>query len=100
MNKDNKKSMVTIITAVVTAKVPVIIASVVSLLTIIDSKVSLVTSPFASLCTVISTVLMYFTAKAICGEEQNSKFFKKFVIIEIIFYVAYLIISLLGIYIR
>lgn len=100
MNKEKKKSMITNITAITTAKIPVIIASIVSLLTIIDSKVSLVTSPFASLCKVISIVLTYFTMKAIFEEEQNSKFFKKFVLIEAIFYVVYLVISLLGIYIR
>ncbi|MBO5478783.1 MAG: hypothetical protein J6A04_03605 [Clostridia bacterium] len=100
MNKENKKSIITIITAIVTAKIPVIIASVVSLLTIIDSKVSLVTSPFASLCSVISIVLTYFATKTIFGEEQNSKFFKKFVIIEAIYYAAYIIVSLLGIYMR
>lgn len=100
MNKENKKSMITNITAIVTAKIPVIIASVVSLLTIIDSKVSLVTSPFAALCSVISVVLTYFTTKTIFGEEQNSKFFKKFVIIEAIYYVAYILVSLLGIYIK
>lgn len=100
MNKDNKKSMITVLTAIVTAKIPVIVASVVSLLTIIDSKVSLVTSPFASLCNVISIVLTYFTTKTIFGEEQNSKFFKKFVIIEAVYYVCYVVVSLLGIYIR
>lgn len=100
MNKENKKSMITILTAIVTAKIPVIVASVVSLLTIIDSKVSLVTSPFASLCSVVSVVLTYFTTKTIFGEEQNSKFFKKFVIIEAIYYVCYVVVSLLGIYIR
>lgn len=100
MNKENKKSMITNITAIVTAKIPVIIASVVSLLTIIDSKVSLVTSPFAALCSVISVVLTFFTTKTIFGEEQNSKFFRKFVIIEAIYYVAYILVSLLGIYIK
>lgn len=100
MNKNNKKSMITNITAIVTAKIPVIVAALVSLLMIIDSKVSLITSPFASLCSVISVVLMYFTTKTIFGEEQNSKFFKKFVIIEAIYYVAYIIVSLLGIYMK
>lgn len=100
MNKENKKSMITILTAMVTAKIPVIVASVVSLLTIIDSKVSLVTSPFASLCSVISVVLTYFTTKTIFKEEQNSKFLKKFVVIEAIYYVCYVVVSLLGIYIR
>lgn len=100
MNKENKKSITTILTAVVTAKTPVIVASVVSLLTIIDSKISLITSPFASLCNAISIVLIYFATKTIFGEEQNSKFFKKFVIIEAIYYVAYIVVSLLGIYMK
>ena len=100
MNKENKKSITTILTAVVTAKIPVIVASIVSLLTIIDSKISLITSPFASLCNVISIVLIYFATKTIFGEEQNSKFFKKFVKIEAIYYVVYIVVSLLGIYMK
>lgn len=99
MNKENKKSMITIMTAVVTAKIPVIIASIVSLLTVFAVKASTITSPFASLCSIISTVLMFFTLKTIFKEEDNSKFFKKFVIIEAIYYVAYILISFLEIYI-
>lgn len=100
MNKENKKSIVTIITAIVTAKIPSIISTVVSLLTIIDYKVSYITAPFASLCNVISIILMYFATKSIFGEEQNSKFFKKFVIIEAIYYAIYIVVSFLGINIR
>lgn len=100
MNKENKKSIVTIMTAIVTAKIPVIIATVISLLTIIDYKISYITTPFASLCNVISVVLMYFATKSIFGEEQNSKFFKKFVMIETIYYVIYIVVSFLGIYMR
>ncbi len=99
MNKENKKSIVTVITAITTAKIPVIVAAVVSLLTIFSASAYKLTNPFASLCSVISIVLTYFSAKIICGEEQNSKFFKKFVIIEAIYYVAYILISFLEIYI-
>ena len=99
MNKKNKKSLTTIIAAVTTANIPVAVASVVSLLTIFSSSVSTITSPFAILCNTISTVLMYFTLKAIFGEEKNSDFIKKFVIVEVIYYVAYIIFSLLKIYI-
>lgn len=99
MNKENKKSLVTTITAVTIAKVPTIIASIISLLTIFASTAYKITGPITSLCSVITTVLTYFAIKAICGEEQNSKFFTKFVIIEAIYYVAYLIISFLEIYI-
>lgn len=99
MNKNNKKSLITIITAVTTAKIPVIIASIVSLLTLFSSSASRLTSPFSSLCSVITVVLTYFTIKTIIGEEQNSKFLKTFVIIEAIYYVAYILVSFLEIYI-
>lgn len=100
MNKENKKSITTIMTAIVTAKIPVIIATAISLLTIIDYKISYITAPFASLCNVITVVLMYFATKSIFGEEQNSKFLKKFVIIQTIYYAIYIVISFLGIYMK
>lgn len=99
MNKNNKKPLTTIITAVTTANIPVAVASIVNLLTIFSLSISTITSPFLILCNTISTVLMYFTLKAIFGEEKNSNFIKKFVIVEVIYYVAYIIFSLLRIYI-
>lgn len=99
MNSKNKKPLTTIITAVTTANIPVVIASVVSLLTIFSSSVSTITTPFAIFCSTISTVLMYFALKAVFGEEKNSDFIKKFIIVEAIYYVAYIVFSLLKIYI-
>lgn len=99
MNKNNKKPLTTIIAAVTTANIPVVAASIVSLLTIFSTSASILTSPFATLCNTISIVLMYFTLKAIFGEEKNSNFIKKFVMIEAIYYVAYIMFSLLRIYI-
>lgn len=99
MNKKEKKSLVNIITSITIAQVPTIIASVVSLLTLFSVSAYKITSPFASLCAIVTTILTYFTIKAIYKEEQNSKFLKTFVIIEAIYYIAYVIISFLGIYI-
>jgi len=99
MNQKNKKSLITVITAVTVANIPSVIAAVVGLLSIIGSQVRILTSPLTQLCTVISTILMYFAAKSISGEEKNSNFIKKFIIIQAIFYGAYIIIGLLGIYI-
>lgn len=99
MNKENKKSMVTTITAITTAKIPVIVASVISLLTIFASSAYKLTTPISSLASVISVILTYFTTKTICGEKENSKFFKKFVIIEVIYYIIYIPTSFLEIYI-
>lgn len=97
VNKNNKKQLTTIITVVIAASIPLVIASVADLITIFSAKTSLVTIPFARLCNVISVVLMYFATKAIFGTEKNSEFIKKFVIIEAIYYIAYLILSLFNI---
>ena len=98
-NKENKKSMITTITSISIAKIPVILASVVSLITLISSNASPVTSRFSGFCSVVSIILVYFSTKALCGEEQNSKFIKKFVIIYAIYYVVSLIAYYLGLYI-
>ena len=99
MNKKEKKSLATIITSITIAKIPTILALVISLLTIFSVSAYRITSPISSLCSVVTIILTYFTIKAIFNEEQNSKFLKTFVIIEAIYYVAYLIISFLEIYI-
>ena len=99
MNTKNKKQLTTVITSVISASIPLVIASVVSILTIFGTKVSAITAPFTSFCNVISTVLMYFTIKAIFGVEKNSEFIKKFVLIQGIFYIAYIVLSFFEIYI-
>lgn len=99
MNKENKKSLITTITSMSIAKIPVILASVVSLITLISSNATPVTSRFSSFCSVVSVILVYFSAKSICGEEQNSKFIKKFVVMYGIYYVVSLVAYYLGLYI-
>lgn len=99
INKEHKKSIVTTMTSIAVAKIPVVLASIVNLLTLISSQASALTTRFASFCSVVSIILVYFSTKALCGEEQNSKFIKKFVIIYAIYYVVSLVVSYLGIYI-
>ena len=99
MNKQNKKSLTTIISAVTTANIPTVIAGVISLITLFSSQASIITIPFANLCNVITIVLLYFTLKSIFNVEKNSDFIKKFVLIETIYYVAYIVLALLKIYI-
>lgn len=99
LNKNKDKNLVTVMSVVTAAKLPIVISAVINLLRIISSKVTTVTTPFASLCTVISTVLVYFGAKFILGEDDDKNFIKKFVIIEGIYYIAYIVLGLLEIYI-
>lgn len=99
VNRENKKSLLTTITSIVVANIPVILASVVELITLISNNASPVTSRFSTFCVVVSVILVYFSTKALCGEEQNSKFIKKFVLIYAIYYVISLVAYYLGLYI-
>lgn len=99
MNKNNKKSFITVFTALTAAKIPTIVARVLYLLTLISSSMTKILSPISSFAYVISTVFTFFAIKSLFGEEDNSKFLKTFVIVEAIFYVASFLISYLQIYI-
>ena len=99
LNKKKDKSLVTIMSVVTAAKLPIVIASVLSLLKLISRDVRTVTTPFELLCGVISTVLVYFGAKYLLGEKDDKSYIKQFAIIEGIYYIAYIVLGLLEIYI-
>lgn len=99
MNKENKKSLITNITTLTITQLPNAIASVAVLLTLFGSKMSTLTTPFKYFCTVLSIVLTYFGLKALFNEEDDKKFFKKYVVLQLIYFVCYIVISFLGIYI-
>lgn len=99
MNKNNKKSFITVLTSITAAQIPVIVADILGLLKIISLSISKLLTPFSMFCSTISIVFTFFAIKALVGEEDSSKFLKTFVIIQAIYYVAYLIISYLEIYI-
>lgn len=99
MNQKSKKSLITVLTTVVTAKLPVIIAKVISLLTLISVNISTITSKITSLATVISTVFMYFAIKDLFDSEDEKTGFNKFVIVETVYIVVAFVIYYLGIYI-
>lgn len=95
----NKKNLTTIISTITSANIPMVIASIVSLLTLINIRANVLTNPFAQLCNVITIILSYFGIKSLLGIEKNSEYIKKFVIIEAIFYIVYIVLSFLDIYI-
>lgn len=99
INKNNKKSFITVLTSITAARIPVIVADIIGILYLISSSISRLLTPFSAFCSVISIVFTFFAIKALCEEENNTKFLKTFIIIEAIYYVAYLIISYLEIYI-
>lgn len=99
LNTKNKKSLTTIISTVTIAQTPLIVADVVSLLTIISKNITTITGPFSSLCFAISIVLSFFGFKYLFGKEESKDFIKKYVLIQAIYAVCYIVIRLLGIYI-
>lgn len=99
LNKKSKKSLTTIISTVTITQIPLIISALISLLTIISSNITTITIPFYNVCSVISIVLGYFGFKYIFEEDDDKIFIKKYALIQIIYYVTYIVIKLLGIYI-
>lgn len=96
--KNKNKSFLNIASSIIIAKIPVVIASVVNLLTIIGSGISKITNTFSGFCSILSTVLLYFAIKNLSDEEQNNSYFWKFALIIGIFYIVKFVFSYLGIY--
>lgn len=94
-----KKSLTTILTTVLTAVSPLILANVLTILTLISRDISKIVNPIYHFANVLTIVFSYFGLKAILGDEENSKFVNKFIIIEAIYYAIYFVFTFLGIYI-
>lgn len=99
MQKDEKKSLTTIFTTITIAATPHILVTVLSLLSLFSSNFNTVLSPLSSFATTITTVYMYFAMKLLIGNEENSKFVKKYAIIQGIYFIIYFALTFLGIYI-
>ena len=95
--KDKRKNYLTIASTIIIAKIPVVAASLISLLGYINSQVRVITNSFADFCTVISTVLVYFTIKALYKEEDDNKISKTFLITMAIYFAVVLVLRLFNI---
>ena len=96
LNKEKKKSLTTMITAVTVAQIPVIISALISLINLLSSYK--ITSPISSLCSAISIVLTYFAVKFVFNKKDEEAI-KTFVLVEVIYIVVAFILSFIGIYI-
>ena len=97
-NKDEKCSLTNTITASIVCKIPIILASFISLINLVSNKAYFITRPITYFCIAISLILTYFAIKFLYKESEDFKSFKKFMVVEGIFYGIYLILSFLGIY--
>lgn len=98
LNKEKKKSLTTMITAVTVAQIPVIISALISLINLLSSSAYKITSPISSLCSAISIVLTYFAVKFVFNKKDEEAI-KTFVLVEVIYIVVAFILSFIGIYI-
>lgn len=97
-NQDDEYRLTKTLTLVIACKIPIIISNFISLLTLVSSKANFLTIPIYYFCFIISTILTFFAVKYLYKESDDSKSFKRFLIIESIFYVIYLLLSFLNIY--
>lgn len=97
--KNKKKNYLTILTTVIVAKIPVVLASILSLLSGISSEVYKITASFSGLCNVVSTILIYFAIKALYGEKDDNKVAKTFLIVMAIYYGIALVLKFFNLYI-
>ncbi len=96
--KVKNRSFLTIASSILITKIPVVIATIVSLLTIFNTHFLKISSTFAGFCDILSTVLLFFTMKNLSEEDKNDSYFWKFASIMGIFYIVKSVCSYLGIY--
>lgn len=97
LNKKHKKPLLSIFSTVTTAYVPMIIASIINLLNLIDSSMYKITNAVGMLATFLTVILSFFAFKDIFEEETELASLKKFVLVELIYVGVAIVISFLGI---
>lgn len=96
--KVKNKSFLAIASSIVITKIPVVIASAVNLLVIVNSQFIKISSNFAEFCNILSIVLLFFTMKDLLEDDNNDSYFWKFALIMGIYYIVKFIFSFLGIF--
>ena len=66
--KNKKKDFLTILTTVMIAEIPLVIASVLSLFSYIGSEIAIIIRAIQTLCYFLNAVLLYFAIKHLCEE--------------------------------
>lgn len=97
--KENKKSLTTILTTVTIATTPLALVSVIGILKLISSNFSTVLTPITDFARALTIIYMFFAVKFVNGAEENSKSVKKFTVVQAIYFAVYFALTFLGIYI-
>lgn len=94
-NKDNKKSLTTIISTITIAHVPSVFATVLSIINTIPGEIYRIVNPMRSFCNILTTILLYFAVKSLL-KKNDDEAIKSFVIIEIIYLIINFVLSFIN----
>lgn len=95
-NKEKKKSLTTLITAVTISQIPSIAASVIGILTILSHEMFRITIRVSGFATALSVILLFFAAKEIYNEDDDSKFFISFAKLYGAYFIVRFALSFIG----
>ena len=99
VNNRAKDSITKALTSVTIAYIPLIISSILWVIYPIINDISPILIYVDFILEAIATILMYFTIKSYAKEENEDNVVKKFILVEVVFYVAKFFIKYLGIHI-
>lgn len=97
INNKNKKSLITIISTLTIASVPIIINIIISIIENLVSGIIVILTPLSIMFSVIALVLTYFGIKYLFGEKEDKIFIKKYVIIILISAFVFVVLGTIGI---
>lgn len=98
LNKDNKKSLITIISTLTIASVPLIINSVIDIVEALVSGITIISGPISTMFSAVALVLTYFGMKDLFGASEDESFIKKYAIIKLVAAFVLVILARIGIY--
>lgn len=98
MNKNNKKSLITIISTLTIAAVPTIINSIIDIVEGLVSGITIISGPISTMFSAIALVLTYFGMKDLFDIDEDESFIKKYAIIKLIAAFVLVILARVGIY--
>ncbi len=96
-NRDNRKSLTSIVATMVVASVPKIFGAALSVIANLVTGISIITSPFSYAFEVLSVVFAYYAFKALFDEPEDKSFIRKFTIMIVVIEFLLVILSRIGI---
>ena len=95
--QQKNKSMISILTLITIASLPLVCADVIDLVRLFSTDMNKIMIPLKCFAQVLTIVFMYFGLKDLLGIEDHSKFLKKFMVIQAVYFLTYFVLSFLGI---